>query len=133
MQPASSRPERAELLWEISRSIVRLHKEHIGQGPRKARTYIGDDLVVCVLQGGFTKGERTLLAYGRTGAVMQQRQVLEEALRQPLIDAVERLVGRKVVGSTGGVQPDVEISTTVFLLEPAHSGRAAASHFLRNT
>jgi uncharacterized protein YbcI len=133
VQPLSPpRPSRPGLLEEISRSVVRLHKEHIGQGPTKARTYICDDLVVCVLQGGFSTGERTLLEHGRTRAVIDQRQALEEALRQPLIDTVERLVGRRVIGLTGGVQPHGEISTEVFLLEPARSARGGASRFLRD-
>jgi hypothetical protein len=50
--------------------------------------------------------------------VVRQRQALAGALRQPLIDTVERLVERRVIGFTSGVQPDGEISTEVFLLEP---------------
>ena len=119
MQPQEATRRDRGLLEEISRSVVRLHKEHIGQGPTKARTYIGEDLVVCVLQGGFSKAERTLLEHGRTGAVIDQRQALDEALRQPLIDTIERLVDRRVVGLTRGVEPDGELSTEVFLLEPA--------------
>lgn len=111
-------PYRAGLLDEISRSVVGLYKEHIGQGPTKARTYICDDLVVCVLQGSFSTGERTLLKHGKTGAVLSHRHALEGAMRQPLIDTVEQLVGRRVMGLTSGVQPDAEISTEVFLLEP---------------
>jgi uncharacterized protein YbcI len=104
---------------DISRSVVRLHKEYIGHGPTKARTYIFDDLVVCVLQGSFTALERTLLKQGATAAVTGQREALEAALRQPLIETIERLVGRKVIGSTSGLQPDADLSTEVFLLEPA--------------
>jgi uncharacterized protein YbcI len=133
MQSISPPPlDHSELIDEISRSVVRLHKEHIGTGPTEARTYIGEDLVVCVLQRGFSKRERTLLEHGKTGAVVDQRQALEEALRQPLIDTIERLVARTVVGFTGGVQADGEISTEVFILEPARSGRGAASRLLRD-
>jgi uncharacterized protein YbcI len=127
MQPESRpQPCRAGLLDEISRAVVRLHKEHIGQGPTKARTYICDDLVVCVLQGSFSTGERTLLKHGETAAVTSHRQALEAALRQPLIDTVEQLVGRKVMGLTSGVQPDAELSTEVFLLEPARPAHGGA-------
>jgi uncharacterized protein YbcI len=118
------------LLEEITRSVVRLHKEYIGQGPTKARTYIGEDLVVCVLQGGFSRAERTLLEHGRTGAVIHQRQALDEALREPLSDTIERLVERRVVGYTSAVQPDGELSTVVFLLKPARSARGAAPRLL---
>jgi uncharacterized protein YbcI len=128
MQPKSPpQLSSAGLLDEISRAVVHLHKEHIGQGPTKARTYICDDLVVCVLQGSFSTGERTLLKHGDTATVMSHRQALEAALRQPLIDTVEKLVGRKVMGLTSGVQPDAEISTEVFLLEPARPAHGDAT------
>jgi uncharacterized protein YbcI len=109
-----------------------MHKEHIGQGPTKARTYIGDDLVVCVLEGGFSRGERTLLEHGKTDTVIHQRQLLDAALRQPLIDTIERLVARRVVGCASGVEPDGEISTHVFLLESTCPGPGAASRLLRD-
>jgi len=98
--------------------VVHLHKEYIGHGPSRARTYISDDVVVCVLQGGFTRAERTLLERGRTEGVIQQRRAVDEALRQPLSDTVERLLERRVVGFTSAVQPAGELSTVVFLLEP---------------
>jgi uncharacterized protein YbcI len=120
VQPSSPpRPHpRGPLSDEISRSVVRLHKELSGRGPTKARTYISDDLVVCVLRGGFTTPDRTLLKHGKADMVVRQRQALAGALRQPLIDMVERLVGRRVIGFTSGLQPEGEISTEVFLLEP---------------
>jgi len=125
----ATRRNRGALLEEITRSVVRLHKEYVGHGPPKARTYIGEDVVVCVLEGGFSTAERTLLEHGATDPVRHQRQALDEALRQPLSDAIERLVGRRVVGFTSALQPDGEVSTVVFLLEPA-SALAAASGLL---
>jgi uncharacterized protein YbcI len=126
----AARPDRGGLLEEITRSVVRLHKEYIGQGPTQARTYIGEDLVICVLQGGFSRSERTLLERGRPGAVIHRRQALDETLRQPLSDTIERLVERRVVGFTSAMQPDGEFSTMVFLLESARSANGAASRRL---
>ena len=128
MQPQDApRRNRAGLLEEITRSVVRLHKEYIGHGPTRARTYMSEDVVVCVLRGGFTRAERTLLERGRTEGVLQQRRVVDEALRQPLSDTIERLLGRRVVGFTSGVQPAGELSTAVFLLEPATFGLGIAA------
>ena len=120
------RRDRGDLLEEITRSIVRLHKAYIGQGPTKARTYFTDDLVVCVLQGVFTRAERTLLEHGRARGVIDQRDALDETLRQPLSDAVEGLLGRRVVGLTSAVQPDEDLSTLVFLLESARAAPEAS-------
>jgi uncharacterized protein YbcI len=119
MQPQDATRRDSAVLEEITRSVVRLHKEYIGQGPTKARTYISEDLVVCVLQGGFTKAERTLVERGRTGPVIDQRRALDETLRQPLSDMIERLLERRIVGLTSAVQPGGELSTLVFLLERA--------------
>jgi uncharacterized protein YbcI len=131
MQPQDpARRDHGGLLEEITRSVVGLHKELIGQGPTKARTYICDDLVVCVLHGGFSRAERTLLEHGRTDAVIHHRQALDEALRQPLSDTIERLVGRSVVGFTSAVEPDGELSTVVCLLQPARSAHGAAPRLL---
>jgi uncharacterized protein YbcI len=113
----AARADRSGPLEEITRSVVGLHKDYIGRGPTKARTYINDDLVVCVLQGGFTTAERTLREHGREEFVIRQRQIVEEALRQPLIDLIERWLDRRVVGFTSAVQPAGELSTLVFLLE----------------
>jgi uncharacterized protein YbcI len=126
----AARRDRGALLEEITRSVVRLHKEYIGQGPTQARTYIGEDLVICVLRGGFSRSERTLLERGRPEAVIHQRQALDEALRQPLSNMIERLVERRVVGFTSAVQPDGELSTMVFLLKPARFAHGAASRLL---
>ena len=42
-----------------------LLKEYYGRGPTRTKTYFEDDLVVCLLRGGFTRVEQTLLEGGR--------------------------------------------------------------------
>ena len=44
----------------ISDGLVALLKEFYGRGPDKAKTYVTDDLVVCLLRGGFTRVAQTL-------------------------------------------------------------------------
>jgi uncharacterized protein YbcI len=109
--------ERGELLAEISRSVVQLHKESFGKGPTKARTYLSDDLLVCVLQGGFHEGERTLLEHGQEEAVVQQREAFKEALRDRFVELIEGLVERKVVTFISGMDTATETSAEVFVLD----------------
>jgi uncharacterized protein YbcI len=52
---------------------VALLKEFYGRGPTQAKSYLQDDLVVCILRGGFTRVEETLRAGGRGSAVIEQR------------------------------------------------------------
>ena len=42
------------LLAEITNRIVAFVREHYGRGPIKAKTYMLDNLIVCVLTDGFT-------------------------------------------------------------------------------
>jgi hypothetical protein len=42
-----------------------LLKEFYGRGPTRAKSYYEDDLVVCLLRGGFSRVEQTLLEGGR--------------------------------------------------------------------
>jgi uncharacterized protein YbcI len=128
-RPTSPSPEapditEGELLAEISRALVQLHKECYGKGPTKARTYASDDLIVCLLAGGFTAGERTLRDHGREDAVVASREAFQDALRQRFIETIEGLVGRKVVTFISGIDPDTETSSELFVLasEEPHLG-----------
>ena len=60
-----------DVLTAVSDGMVALLKEFYGRGPTQAKTYYYDDLVVCVLRGGFTRVEQTLLDGGRGAAVIE--------------------------------------------------------------
>ncbi len=70
-----------DVLTAISDGLVALLKEFYGRGPTQAKTYYHDDLVVCVLRGGFTRVEQTLLAGGRGAAVIEQRMAFQDVMR----------------------------------------------------
>ena len=54
-----------KLLTETTNRIVALVREHYGRGPITAKTYVLDNLVVCVLtDGGSTAIERTMMTGG---------------------------------------------------------------------
>jgi hypothetical protein len=57
----------------ISNAMVGLKKEYYGKGPVKAKTYINDNIIFCVLQGGLTRNEETLLSVGEDKLVRQFR------------------------------------------------------------
>jgi uncharacterized protein YbcI len=59
-----------ELLTAISTKIVGIMREHYVRGPMKAKTYVLDDLVVCVLRNGFTPHEKTMMDQGEPDRVM---------------------------------------------------------------
>ena len=78
----------------ISDGMVALLKEYYGVGPTQAKTYYHDDLVVCLLRGGFTRVEKTLLEGGRGAAVIQQRMEFQEVMRDRFVAVIEAATGR---------------------------------------
>src|SRR5262245_44384789 len=81
--PASAEPAvriRGEALARISTEIVQLHHRYYGKGPTKAKTYMVNDTVICILKGGFTTVERTMIDQGKSDAVYQMRRGFQEAM-----------------------------------------------------
>ena len=108
---------RGDVLTEISDGIVALLKEFYGSGPTRAKTYFEEDLVVCLLRGGFTRVEQTLLAGGRGGAVMDQRHQFQDLMRGRFTAVIENATGRRVVGFMSGNQQNPDMSCEVFVLD----------------
>ena len=102
----------------ISEGMVALLKEFYGVGPTQAKTYLHDDLVVCLLRGGFTRVERTLLEGGRTAAVIEQRMAFQEVMRARFVAVIQEATGRQVVGFMSGNQQDPDMICEVFVLAP---------------
>lgn len=107
-----------DVLTAISDGLVTLLKEYYGRGPTQAKSYFQDDLVVCILRGGFTRVEETLLEGGRGAAVIEQRMEFQELMRDRFEAVVEEATGRKVIGFMSGNQHDPDMMCEVFLLAP---------------
>jgi uncharacterized protein YbcI len=110
--------DHGEILTAISDGLVALLKDYYGRGPTQAKTYYQDDLVVCLLRGGFTRVEQTLLDGGRGHAVIQQRMEFQEVMRERFEAVIERATGRRVVGFMSGNQQDPDMICEVFILAP---------------
>ena len=103
----------------ISDGLVALLKEYYGRGPTRAKSYYSDDLVVCVLRGGFTRVERTLLEGGREDSVIQQRMDFQDLMRTRFEKVVEDATGRRVIGFMSGNQQEPDMMCEVFILGPS--------------
>ena len=112
-QRVSSQPLRGgHLLSEISTGIVKLMREHYGRGPIRAKTYVLDDIVVCVLRGaGFTPLEQTIMNSGEPGRVVAMREDFQRVMADRYKQTIEDLTGRRVVAflSQAHVEPDITI------------------------
>jgi uncharacterized protein YbcI len=107
-----------DVLTAISDGLVALLKEFYGRGPTRAKSYYEDDLVVCLLRGGFTRVEQTLLEGGRGSSVIQQRMEFQELMRQRFEAVIESATGRHVIGFMSGNQQHPDMMCEVFILAP---------------
>jgi uncharacterized protein YbcI len=114
-----ARRHHGEELTAISDGLVALLKEFYGRGPTQAKSYYQDDLVVCILRGGYTQVEQTLRQGGRGSAVIEQRMQFQELMRQRFEAVVEKATGRKVIGFMSGNQQDPDLMCEVFVLDPS--------------
>jgi uncharacterized protein YbcI len=108
-----------DILTVISEGMVALLKEYYGRGPTQAKTYYQDDLVVCLMRGGFTRVEQTLFEGGRGQAVIQQRIEFQEVMRERFMAVIEHATGRSVIGFMSGNQQDPDMICEVFVLAPS--------------
>jgi uncharacterized protein YbcI len=104
------------VLTAISDGIVALIKEYFGRGPTQTKTYYHDDLVTCLMRGGYTRAEQTLWEGGRGAAVIRQRMDFQELMRERFTAVVEAATGRQVIGFMSGNQQHPDIVCEVFIL-----------------
>jgi uncharacterized protein YbcI len=120
--------EQGPLLAEVTNAIVHLYRTHYGKGPTRSKSYLMDDLLVCVMRDVLTTIERTLIEAGEAQQVRATRLALREAVEEEIKAEVERIVGCGVRGFTGRVLVAPEIAIEVCVLESRKAdGRASAS------
>ena len=116
------RMEGGGLRAAIANAMVGLKKEFYGKGPTKAKTYINDNYVFCVLHGGTTRNEQTLLEAGKEDLVRSYRLSFQAAMTKPTTGAIEQLTGRKVMGYHSQIVFDPDVTFEIFVLDEAPEG-----------
>ena len=117
--PNHEQPVPGALLAEVTNAVVQLHRSHYGKGPTRSKSYLLDDVLICVMSDVFTTVERTLIDAGEVDKVRQTRLAFEEAMRDRFAEAIEEIVGRRVLGFTSQVLVDRDVAIQLFVLEPA--------------
>jgi uncharacterized protein YbcI len=105
------------LLSEITNRIVAFMREHYGRGPIKAKTYVLDNLIVCVLSNGLTAIEKTMLDSGEPERVLELRRDFQRMMKIRYSAMIEELTGRRVLAflSQAHVEPDLTVE--MFLMD----------------
>jgi uncharacterized protein YbcI len=115
-------PGQGQLRTAIANALVGLKKQYYGRGPTAAKTYVCDDYVFVVMEGGITRNERTLLEAGREALVREYRLSFQEAVTDTITSTVAELVGRKVIGYHSQIVFDPDRVFEIFVLEPRSDG-----------
>ena len=99
---------KGQLEADISAAITQFEKDHLGRGPKEARTFIIEDMVLIRLRGVLTPAEEKL-AKDERGAqlIKQMRMRLIESSQSLLIQIIEEKIGAKIIT----VHTDISTST----------------------
>jgi uncharacterized protein YbcI len=116
--PAERLPKGGESLAAISTGLVRLHRQYYGKGPTKAKTYMVNDTVMCMLKGGFTTLERTLIEDGKAEDVHEIRRSFQRTMQSQFTNLVEEATDRRVIAYMSQVHTDPDMAVELFVLEP---------------
>jgi uncharacterized protein YbcI len=119
-EDAEARPvgERGRMLADVSNAIVRIHKQFYGKGPTKARAHLLHDLLVVVLDGGYTRGEETLRAHGHDAEIVRTRLAMHASVKTEFRTAIEQIVLRPVRSVMSASDPANDLQAEIFVLAP---------------
>ncbi len=109
-------PISGEALAAVSRELVRMKAQHYGKGPMETKTYANDNFLFCVMKGGLTRVEETLVAGGEAALVRTVRPRFQEQVREMFVSSVEEIVGRKVLAYESQILFDPDTIVEIFLL-----------------
>ena len=110
-------PRQLSLQSRISSAMVGMKKEFYGKGPERARTFINDEYVFVVMEGGLTRNEQTLLAAGEHTLVRSYRLRFQEAMTATTVGAIEEIIGRKVLTYQSQILFDPVRAIEIFVLD----------------
>jgi hypothetical protein len=98
---------------------VQLLAQRAGRGPTHAKAFwAGQDTVLVLFGGGYTKAEQTLWAHQRPEVALAYRQAVLDALEGDMRGVIEAQVGRSVTAVLACARHEPEVMAVVFLLEP---------------
>jgi uncharacterized protein YbcI len=115
--PATRPLAGGRLLAEITNRVVALIREHYGRGPIKAKTYLLDNLIVCVLSDGFTPIEKTMMEGGQSERVLDMRRDFQRLMQTRYTQLVEELTGRKLLAFLSQTHVEPDLTVEMFLMD----------------
>jgi uncharacterized protein YbcI len=100
----------------LANAMIRIVHEHWGKGPTRAKAYVEDGFVFCVLEEPLTTFERTLVEGGETDLVRDLRLEFQAMVGDQCAEQVQALTGRRVLASHSQIVFDPDILFEIFVL-----------------
>jgi uncharacterized protein YbcI len=97
-------------------------EEYFGKGPEEAKPYMVDGFRLIVMRGSRTVAESTMLEFGQEDRVRDFRQHFENEMTR-LIEMVEELPGREVLGDQSQVVFEPEVVVELFFFDETPRNR----------
>jgi uncharacterized protein YbcI len=122
---------KGEIEAEISRAIVQFEIDYMGRGPKEARVYIVEDLVVVRLKGVLTPAEEQLTkSIDGKDLVKKMRATLIDKARPLLYQVVGDITGAKILDLHTDISTESGERVFVFSLDNIYSlaARGESSH-----
>lgn len=116
MAKEGAREITGEMLAAISAELVRLKAHHYGKGPVEAKSYVNDDFLFCVMKGGLTRMEETLVTGGDEALVRQVRIRFQEQMHTVFRDVIEKITGRVVLSYMSQLLVNPDYIVEIFVL-----------------
>jgi len=101
----------------LANAMVGLKKRYYGRGPVAAKAWVLDDYAFVAMEGGLTRNEETLLEAGQTDLIRNYRLAFQEAMAEMTTNAVEEILGRKVLTYHSQIVFEPTRSFEIFVLE----------------
>ncbi len=108
--------EQAQVLDDVSEAIADVYREHYVLESTAVKSYLVDDLLVCVLEDVGTTEEQAAID---RDSVLERRRSFQRRHEPTFCEAVERLTGRRVKSFLSANHVADRIAAEVFFLEPA--------------
>lgn len=106
------------LTGAISAGIAGLYRDFYGHDRTTARTFINDDVVVCVLREILTTSESRLVRFGDGQEVIDGRVTFQADTEDQFTAVIEKHTGRKVVAFLSANQTTPGCACELFFLAP---------------
>jgi uncharacterized protein YbcI len=109
--------EHGEIRAALSNALVALMKMHWGKGPTAAKSFLNDEYVLTIFEGGLIRNEETMLAAGDHDLVRTYRLAFQQVIRDEMCSTVERITGRKVLDYHSQIVFDPVRAFEIFVLD----------------